>query len=112
MLFVGTKGQILTDYGRHMLLLGPDVQEFQRPPQSIPKSIGHHAEWIHAAKTGAATTCPFSYSGPLTETAHLGNVAFRSGKKIEWDAASLKIPNAPAAEAFLGRAYRPGWSLG
>ena len=63
-------------------------------------------------KTGAPTTCPFSYSGPLTETAHLGNVAFRSGKKIEWDAANLKIPNAPAAEAFLGRDYRPGWSLG
>ena len=112
MLFVGSKGQILTDYGRHMLLLGPDVQEFQRPPQSIPKSIGHHAEWIHAAKTGAPTTCPFSYSGPLTETAHLGNVAFRAGTKIEWDAANLKIPNAPAAEAFLGRDYRPGWSLG
>jgi hypothetical protein len=76
------------------------------------KSIGHHAEWIHAAKTGAPTTCPFSYSGPLTETAHLGNVAFRASTKIEWDAANLKIPNAPAAEAFLGRDYRPGWSLG
>ena len=112
MLFIGSDGQILTDYGRHMVLLGPDALDFKRPPASIPKSLGHHAEWIHAAKTGAATTCPFTYSGPLTETAHLGNVAYRSGQKLTWDAATMTIPSAPAAEAFLGREYRPGWSLG
>jgi hypothetical protein len=39
-------------------------------------------------------------------------VAFRAGKKIEWDAVNMKIKNAPEAERFLKREPRPGWSLG
>ena len=110
-LFVGAKGMLLSDYGRHVLLPEDQFKDFQRPPQTIPPSIGHHAEWIRACKTGEPTTCPFSYSGPLTEANHLGNVAYRAGKRIEWDTTSMKIPNAPDAERFLGREYRKGWQL-
>ena len=110
-LFIGSQGSLLADYGRHLLLFGPDVRDFKRPAESIPPSLGHHAEWLHACKTGAPTTCPFSYSGPLTEANHLGNVAYRSGKKLEWDAAAMKIPNAPEAEKFLTREYRKGWEF-
>ena len=111
-LFVGQNGQILSDYSKHELLLGPNVKDFKRPEPTIPPSMGHHAEWIHACKTGAPTTCHFGYSGPLTEANHLGNVAYRAGKKLEWDAANMKFPNAPEAEKFLGREYRKGWVLG
>ncbi len=111
-LFVGANGQLLADYSRHELLFGPNVNDFKRPPQTIPPSIGHHAEWIHACKTGAPTTCNFAYSGPLTEANHLGNVAYRAGKKLEWDAVNMKFPNAPEAEKFLGRESRKGWVLG
>ena len=110
-LFIGSQGSLLADYGRHLLLFGPDVRDFKRPAESIPPSLGHHAEWLHACKTGAPTTCPFSYSGPLTEANHLGNVAYRSGKKLEWNAAAMKIPNAPEAEKFLTREYRKGWEF-
>jgi len=110
-LFVGTDGMLLSDYRKHLLLPEKKFAEWMRPPELIPPSIGHHAEWIHACKTGAPTTCHFEYSGPLTEANHLGNVAYRAGTKIEWDAANLKIPNAPEAEQFLGREYREGWSL-
>ena len=41
----------------------------------------------------------------------MGNVAYRAGKKLEWDAKNMKFPNAPEAEKFLGRTYRKGWSL-
>ena len=111
-LFVGSKGMLLSDYNKHVLLPEDQFKDYARPPQSIPASIGHHAEWIRACKTGEPTTCPFSYSGPLTEANHLGNVAYRAGKRIEWDAANMKIPNAPDAERFLGREYRKGWKLG
>ncbi len=60
MLFVGSSGMVLTDYSRHMILLDQNVKEFQRPAETIPKSLGHHAEWIHACKTGAPTTCNFA----------------------------------------------------
>lgn len=110
-LFVGENAMLLADYGRHMVLLDDKVTEFKRPDAYIPKSIGHHAEWINAAKTGGPTTCNFEYAGWLTEANHLGNVAFRTGKKLIWDADAMKATNAPEADQFIRREYREGWSL-
>jgi predicted dehydrogenase len=111
-LFVGAKGMLLSDYGKHTLLPDKDFQDYRRPEPTIPKSLGHYAEWIHACKTGAPTTCNFEYAGWLTEANHLGNVAYRTGKRLEWDAAKLHAGNAPEAEAFVRREYRRGWVLG
>lgn len=110
-LFIGETGMLLSDYTKHVLLPESNFAGFERPAPSIPKSLGHHAEWIAACKTGSPTTCNFEYSGWLTEANHLGNVAYRVGKKLQWDAANLKCPNAPEADQFLRREYRPGWSL-
>jgi hypothetical protein len=103
---------ILADYGRHLLLPEHEFRDFKRPEPFIPKSLGHHAEWIHACKTGQPTTCAFAYSGWLTEANHLGNVAYRVGKKLEWDAAKLYAHNAPEAESLIRRDYRKRWTLG
>jgi predicted dehydrogenase len=111
-LFIGSKGMLLSNYSKHVLLPEKEFADFKRPPQSIADSIGHHAEWLRACKTGAPTTCPFSYSGLLTESNHLGNIAYRVGKRLEWDAKAMRIRNAPAAEQYLGREYRKGWKLG
>ena len=112
-LFVGTEGRmLLSDYGRHVLLPEKQFVDFKRPPQSIPDSIGHHREWVEACIKGEpTTTCDFSYSGPLAETAMLGVVAFRTGKALEWDAAHLKATNAPEADRYIRKEYRKGWEL-
>ncbi|HEV8542458.1 MAG TPA: Gfo/Idh/MocA family oxidoreductase [Verrucomicrobiae bacterium] len=110
-LFIGEKGQLLSDYGRHMLLPQEKFRDFAHPEPFIPKSIGHHKEWIQACKTGSPTTCNFGYSGTLTEAALLGNVAFRVGKKIEWDSKNLKAKNCPEADEFIQHHYRQGWKL-
>ncbi len=110
-LFVGDKGMLLADYGKHVLLPEDKFADFKRPEPFIPASRGHHAEWIHAAKTGEPTTCNFEYAGLLTEANHLGNVAYRVGKKIEWDSDSLRAKNAPEADPIIRREYRKGWNL-
>jgi predicted dehydrogenase len=110
-LFVGSKGKLLADYGRHALLPEAEFRDFKRPAPFIPKSIGHHAEWIHACKTGAPTTCHFGYAGLLTEANHLGNVAYRAGTPLLWDSAALRCPNHTDADRFLRRSYRKGWTL-
>jgi predicted dehydrogenase len=110
-LFIGPRGMLLADYNKHVLLPEKDFADFQRPAKTIPDSIGHHAEWLHACKNGGPTTCPFVYSGLLTEANHLGNVTYRAGQRIEWDGKDLRIRNAPDAERFLGREYREGWNL-
>ena len=110
-LFIGSKGMLLADYGKHVLLPEATFKGFQPPPKSIPDSIGHHKEWLEACKTGGPTTCNFDYSGALTEANHLGNVAYRVGKKIIWDAANLRATNCPEAAPLIRREYRKGWKL-
>jgi len=110
-LFIGSDGMLLSDYGRHQLLPEEKFADFKRPDPFIPDSIGHHREWTEACKTGGPTTCNFDYSGALTEAALLCNVSLRSGKKFNWDAKSLKAINCPEADAFIRREYREGWTL-
>jgi predicted dehydrogenase len=110
-LFEGTKGQLLADYTKHKLLPEDKWQGFVPPKQTIAKSIGHHREWIEAVKTKGSTTCNFNYSGALAEAVLLGNVAYRSGEEVHWDAAHATIPNSAKAAAYLDKEYRKGWSL-
>ncbi|AWM35759.1 Inositol 2-dehydrogenase [Gemmata obscuriglobus] len=110
-LFVGDNGMLLSDYSKYLLLPEKRFADFVRPKPFIEKSKGHYAEWIHACKTGAPTTCNFEYAGWLTESNHLGNVAFRVGKRLEWDAEKMKATNCPDADPFIRREYRKGWQL-
>ena len=88
-----------------------DFADFKPPARTIPNSIGHHKEWVKACKTGSPTTCNFDYSGALTEAVLLGNVAYRTGKKLYWDPAKLVATNCPEADQLLRREYRKGWTL-
>ena len=110
-LFVGSKGMLLANYDKHVLLPEKDFAGFQRPAPSIPRSPGHHAEWLEACKGGPPTSAGFEYSGWLTEANHLGNVAYRCGKRIIWDSKNMKATNAPEADRFISRVYRKGWKL-
>jgi predicted dehydrogenase len=110
-LFVGEKGMLLSDYGRHVLLPEADFKDFKRPDPFIPSSPGHHQQWIEACKTGKPTDSNFDYAGALTEANHLGNIAYRLGKKLEWDPVNLKAVNCPEADKLIRKTYRKGWTL-
>ncbi|GAA4436904.1 Gfo/Idh/MocA family oxidoreductase [Bremerella cremea] len=109
--FHGTKGMMIATYGDFKLLPEDKFTDWKAPEQTIPRSIGHYEEWIKACKEGTPTTCSFDYSGPLTETVLLGNVAFRTGGPIEWDAKSLKVTNNDSANQYIERKYREGWRI-
>ena len=113
-LLVGSKGTLYSpdDYGAKSVWLPKDkFTEMKKPEKTIPRSPGHHKEWIEACKGGAPAMSNFSHAGPFTEFVLLGNVAMRVGKKFEWDAANLKAKNCPEADQYIKREYRKGWSL-
>ncbi len=109
--FIGEKGSMFADYGSYKLFPEDRFKDFAPPPKTIPDSIGHYAEWIKGCRDGSPTTCNFDYSGALTESVLLGTVAYRVGKKIEWDPVALKVTNSPEAAALIRREYRKGWEL-
>ena len=110
-MFIGSEGKMFANYSSYRLYPEPDFKNFQPPKETIPNSIGHHQEWIKACKTGSPTTCNFDYSGALTESVLLGNVAFRTGKTLEWDGINLRATNCPEADELIKKRYRAGWEV-
>jgi predicted dehydrogenase len=111
-LFIGRDGMLLSDYRKHVLLPEDQFADFEPPEPFVPDSPGHHEEWVLACLGQGQTASPFRYAGPLTEANHLGNVAYRVGKKINWDVEAMRCIDCPEAEPFLRREPRTGWSLG
>ncbi len=94
-----------------MLLPGSKDEVYKRPAPTLPRSKGHHRDWLEACKGGPAASSKFEYGAGLTEIGLLGLVAMRMRKKIYWDAPAMKFKNAPEAEKYLKETYRPGWEV-
>lgn len=111
-LFEGEKGSLVANYGSFRLLPEDRFKGFEAPKPTIPNSVGHHREWLQAIRGNGETTCNFAYSGALTETVLLGNVAYRAGARLEYNAKNGRVTNnVPAAAQYLQREYRKGWVL-
>ena len=108
-LYVGEKGNLFVGF--------PEMPElfprgsFSKDAIAPQENHNHYTEWTRAIATGGETSCPFRYSGPLTETVLLGNVAYRSGETIHWDSASLTAKDVPVATPLIRREYRDDWDV-
>ena len=105
--FYGTKGTLILDRGGWKVYdaseaagengradLTPHVTDFIDSVRSRRKPVAP----IHAGVT-AATLC------------HLGNIAYRVGHEVQFDAASYAFTDDAAANALLSSTYRPGMNL-
>jgi len=114
-LFVGDKGKILCGgwSGPPRLLPESRMKEYQRPEKTLPRSPGHHREWIIACKERdpKKALAGFDYSGPFTESLLVGNLAVRLGRKIQWDSKNMKAVNEPEADKYINKQYRKGWEI-
>lgn len=114
LLLIGSEGTLYSpgDYGTPFVLLPREkFANYQPPAPSIPRSPGHHQEWINACKGGPAAMSNFDYASALTETALLGNLAIITGERINWDAKRMKAVNCPKADKIIRPTYRKGWTL-
>lgn len=110
-LFVGDDGMLLSNYSKHQLLPAGRFANYQGPDKTIPRVESHYADWLEACRNGTQATANFEYSGLLTEANHLGNVAYRVGKKLIWDPVEMRAKNAPEADPLIRCPYRDGWTL-
>jgi predicted dehydrogenase len=127
---VGDKGILYSghDYGGVWKLLpAKTFADYKAPPRTLPRNPffeqgangeqrnldeGHKVEWIAAIKGGRPALSNFDYAGLLAEFILLGNVAIRAGgQRLEFDGPGLTFTNAPQANAWLKRGYRPGWEV-
>ena len=113
-LYVGDKGKMLG----HRLIPEAKLKEYKQPPKTLPRSPGHHKEWIRACKGGQPAGSNFEASGPMAEVVLLGNIAVRMGQqlyekglKLYYDGPNMRFTNMPEANKYIQREYRKGWTL-
>jgi hypothetical protein len=116
-LFIGDKGFITTGtYGEGTRLVPAErMKDYKFPTPSLKRApasseAGHHADWIHAAKTGEPADSNFAIAGPFTEWILLGTLALRFEGKLEWDSEKMRTNNAEANK-LIKPAFRKGWAL-
>jgi predicted dehydrogenase len=113
-LLIGSKGKLMHDtYGKNPRLLPDSLHKsYGKPSQKLPRvpHENHEMNWVDAAKGKTPVSCPFEYAAKLTEIMLLGVVALKAGKKIEYDAANMRVTNVPAANQYLSREPRAGWT--
>lgn len=115
-MFKGSKGYLIAGFDYRILVpFGDDADMTYYSPRSkdkvIPPIGDFQQEWINACKGDLKTSCDFDYGGTLMEQMLLGLVAYRVGKKIEYDGVNGQVTNSPEANDLLRRTYRPGWTL-
>lgn len=115
-LFEGSRGALVAEFNARLLIpLGnaADMTYYRpRKKQDLLPPLGDfQQEWVKAAKGNLKTSCDFDYGGTLIEQMMLGLVAYRVGKKLDYDGTTGRVTNVPEANELLRRTYRPGWSL-
>jgi predicted dehydrogenase len=118
LVFRGDKGVLICGcYGRNPRVF---PETLRSGLESIPKTIdripggqgGHEKDWVRACKGGNPASSNFDYSGPLSETVLMGNLAVRfPNQQLNWDGENMKVKNCKDANAFVHRKYREGWEL-
>jgi predicted dehydrogenase len=117
-LLIGDHGAIMGNtYGESPRLVPESAMRRYRTPRRTLERIpdgpdGHERDWIRAIKGGPPAISNFDYSGPLSETVLMGNLAVRfPGKQLLWDGAAMEVTNDEDANAYVRREYREGWRL-
>src|SRR5690554_1384887 len=136
-LFIGTKGKMMCGtYNENPQLLPTsrtkEVDVKIKYPRVKEGANGHYGQWVEAAIAGYGKnelSAPFSLACPLNETLLMANLAIRGfdireeradGKgftfpgryiKMLWDDKNMRVTNFDAANQFVKRQYREGWSL-
>ncbi len=118
--FYGTNGTLFSD--RIGFEIYPELERAGRPGAAQPRMkrqeavaadttdlhVQNFIDCVRSRKTPAADV---EIGHRSTLVAHLGNLAYRTGRKLRWDAAKEELVGDSEATKLLGRAARKPWDL-
>ncbi len=111
-LFVGDEGVIMAGFHGQSPQLFVKGQCKPLPlDEEQANGAGRHGSWFDAVHGGAPSPGDFHNAAAITDAVNLGTVALRAGRKVLFDSEAMKITNAPDANRYLVREYRPGWEM-
>ena len=116
--FVGDYGTLIVDRGGWEVI--PEERSVQKkegfegmPHQkSTGKGLSLHVEnFLECIKTREKPNCDIETGAHIARFAHLGNISYRLGRKLDWDGDKQKFKNDKEADAMASAHYRKPWEL-
>jgi predicted dehydrogenase len=105
--FYGTDGWMLLSK-RGILKVFDERNRPRSIPEGLPKVSNHFQNFIDAIRGDDALRADIQIGHLSASLCHLGNVATRVGRSLEFDPETERIANDEAAAALLRRQYRDG----
>jgi predicted dehydrogenase len=109
-MFQGTDATLVASYDK-LRIIPEKGKKIDLPEKTLPRSVGHHREWLDAQKSRSQCSCHFEYGHRLATVGNLGNISLRTGEKLKWDRATECITNHTEANRYLTKQYRAPWAL-
>lgn len=107
-MLIGEEGTLIIPHVDAPILF--PVEKYADYPKPELEPLSHYHDFVEAAMGNRVAGSHFGYSGPLTETVLLANVANRyPGETLEWNAKRMKFTNHREANRYLKREYREGF---
>jgi predicted dehydrogenase len=109
----GTEGTIfLNDEGWEIRTERKQANlDSQRKPGSPDPRPAHVRNFLDCVKSRRQPVLNVEVGHHVSTVAHLGNIAYRTGRKLNWDAQKEKIIGDREADKLIGTPYRKPWSL-
>ena len=120
--FIGNNGTLVLNRGGYELIVESERVDGQQkalmdqiPPEKpegsyLDMHTKNFAESIKANDPGLAK-CPPSSGSVAAINAHMGNVAFKTGRKVYWDNEKQNFGSDEEANGLIGAKYHNGWEL-
>ncbi len=110
--FEGEKGKLFVNRGK----LESDPAEIIQQPIGekdvrLVESSNHHANWLECIRSRQRPICDVAIGHRSATVCHLGNIAMRTGRKIQWDPVKEQIVGDAEIARWVHRPYRAPWVL-
>ncbi len=111
MAFYGTRGTLFAD--RIGFEVYPEAKGGLegRQVQSEDATAAHARAFVECVRTRRRPPADAETGHRAALVAHLGNIAYKAGRKLKWDAAREQFAGDAEASRMLGREARPPWIL-
>jgi predicted dehydrogenase len=116
--FIGEKGTIVADRDNWENIPEWDEERNQFRMEKLPKVLAENAaheeharNFIDCIRSRSETNCPPEAGQMAAIYSHLGNIAYRSGAKLIYDAGKNCFPGQPRLDHFLKPVYRNPWKI-
>ena len=120
--YYGTKGTLICD--RIGFEIYPEMEPGARPTSGPPNfraerkevagedaTAEHAAHFIECVRSRAKPAADVEIGHRSTIVPHLGNIAYRTGRKIRWDSKQEQILDDGEAARLLARQARKPWDM-